>query len=574
MCLSYFCGYIQLPMAFNRIPLKPVLSILLLSFPFLLHAQLDRTSVQPLLQKHIRILASDSFGGREPGTPGEVLAMNYIRAEFVAIGLEPKGSEGYFQPFKFTKSVRAGDACKLRIGRRALTSGTEFHPLAYSANASASGKSVRVGYGITATTMGHDDYKDLKGLQGKIFLIDASTPDKAGPHSRFAPVADLRTRIDSAIAKGAAGIVFYSTDSTLKVPELSNRIRVSPSTVPVLYLHAEHNGLLNEEGTLIDMQAEIVSDEATAHNVMGYLDNKASTTIVIGAHYDHLGHGGEESLYRGEPAVHNGADDNASGVAGVIELARYLKSKGPKSNNYLFMAFSGEEKGLLGSAHFTRNSTLNLQSVNYMLNMDMIGRLKTEEPVLLVNGVGTSDAWKITMEYIKPSSFTVKTTESGIGPSDHTSFYLKDIPALHFFSGTHNDYHKPSDDEELINYKGELDILDYMITLMGSLDDKGKIAFTRTKEENNENTPRFKVTLGVIPDYGFEGEGMRIDGVSDGKPASKAGLKAGDVVRQIGPVKVTDMMSYMKALGQFSKGEKAQVGILRGKEEMQVEVEF
>lgn len=561
-------------MAFYRVHLKTLLSLCLLSLPFLLHAQLDRERIQPLLQKHIRILASDSFGGREPGTPGEILAMNYIRAEFVAIGLEPKGSEGYFQPFKFTKSVRAGEACKLRIGRRALTAGSEFHPLAYSANASASGKSVRVGYGITATTMGQDDYKDLKGLQGKIFLIDASTPDKAGPHSRFAPVADLRTRIDSAIAKGAAGIVFYSTDSTLKVPELSNRIRVSPSTVPVLYLNAEHNGLLNEDGVLIDMQAEIVRDEATAHNVMGYLDNKASTTVVIGAHYDHLGHGGEESLYRGEPAVHNGADDNASGVAGVIELARYLKAKGPKSNNYLFMAFSGEEKGLLGSAHFTRNSTLNLQSVNYMLNMDMIGRLKSEEPVLLVNGVGTSDAWKITMEYIKPSSFTVKTTESGIGPSDHTSFYLKDIPALHFFSGTHNDYHKPSDDEQLINYKGELDILDYMITLMGSLDDKGKIAFTRTKEENNENTPRFKVTLGVIPDYGFEGEGMRIDGVSDGKPAAKAGLKAGDVVRQIGPVKVTDMMSYMKALGQFSKGEKAQVGILRGKEEMQVEVVF
>lgn len=561
-------------MAFNRVDLKTLLSICLLGIPFLLHAQLDRERIQPLLQKHIRILASDSFGGREPGTPGEILAMNYIRGEFEAIGLEPKGNEGYFQEFRFTKNIRAGESCRLNIGKTKLKPGDDFHPLPYSANAKASGQTARVGYGITATTMGHDDYKDRKDLQGKIFLIDASTPDRGGPHSRFAPVADLRSRIDSAIAKGATGIVFYSTDSTLKAPELSNRIRVSPSTVPVLYLHAERNGLLSQDGIHIEMHAEIVREEAIAHNVIGFLDNKASSTIVIGAHYDHLGHGGEESLYRGEPAIHNGADDNASGVAGVIELARYLKSKGPRGNNYLFLAFSGEEKGLLGSAHFTRNSTLDLGRMNYMLNMDMIGRLKTEEPVLLVNGVGTSDAWKITMEYIKPASFSVKTTESGIGPSDHTSFYLKDIPALHFFSGTHNDYHKPSDDEHLINYTGQLDIMDYMIALIGRLDDKGKIAFTKTKEENNENTPRFKVTLGVIPDYGFEGEGMRIDGVSDGKPAAKAGLKAGDVVRQIGPVKVTDMMSYMKALGQFSKGEKAQVGILRGKEEMQVEVVF
>ncbi|MBL7923843.1 MAG: M20/M25/M40 family metallo-hydrolase [Bacteroidia bacterium] len=352
-------------------------------------------------------------------------------------------------------------------------------------------------------------------------------------------------------------------------------MRITPSTLPVLYVVRDKvSALTNDVPVDIDMTAEIIKEEATGHNVLGFLDNKAANTIVIGAHYDHLGHGSEESLYRGEPAVHNGADDNASGVAGVIELARYLKAKGPKSNNYLFMAFSGEEKGLLGSGYFTKHATIELEKVNYMLNMDMIGRLKKEEPVLIINGAGTSDAWKITMDYMKPSAFKIKTTESGVGPSDHTSFYLKNIPVLHFFSGTHNDYHKPSDDEALINYEGTMDILNYMITLMQKLDDKGKIAFVKTKEENNEDSPRFKVTLGVVPDYAFEGEGMRIDGISDGKPAAKAGLKAGDIVKQIGEHKVQDMMSYMKALGKFNKGDKAQVTVTRGKEDMKVEVEF
>jgi hypothetical protein len=238
------------------------------------------------------------------------------------------------------------------------------------------------------------------------------------------------------------------------------------------------------------------------------------------------------------------------------------------------MAYSGEEKGLLGSGYFVKNPTLSLSKMNYMLNMDMVGRLKKEEPTLLINGVGTSDAWKITMNYIKVDSLKTKTTESGVGPSDHTSFYLKDIPVLHFFSGTHSDYHKPSDDENLINYHGEVSIMNYIVQLVQRLDDKGKLNFIKTKEETNEDAPRFKVTLGVVPDYAFDGAGMRIDGVSENKPASKAGLKAGDIVTQIGEEKVVDMMSYMKALGKFSKGDIVPVKILREKVEMVVSVTF
>jgi len=556
------------------------LNIKLLSVAFLFvslkaNAQLDSAKVFPLLKKHISTLASDEYGGREPGTKGEKLSSIYIIKEFTEIGLTPKGERGFLQPFTFTKSLKSGPKSKLIIHGKALEAGETFYPLAYSANASAKGRAVKVGYGIQAPSLNQNDYDRTDDLKGKIFIIDASTPDKGGPHSKFAEFADLRTRIDSAIAKGAAGILFFTSDKEMKEPELNAKIKVNPSTIPVMYLQRSKMEMINIDMDFdIEMEAEIIKDEATGNNVLGFIDNKAENTIVIGAHYDHLGHGGDESLYRGEPAIHNGADDNASGVAGVIELARYIKSNGPKSNNYLFMAFSGEEKGLLGSGYFTKHPSISLEKVNYMLNMDMIGRLKTEEPTLIVSGVGTSDAWKITMDYMKPKTFKVKTTESGIGPSDHTSFYLKNIPVLHFFSGTHNDYHKPSDDEEFINYIGEFDILNYMITLIQKLDDKGKISFIKTKEEDNQESPRFKVTLGVVPDYAYEGEGMRIDGVTDGKPAAKAGLKSGDIVTSIGENKVQDMMSYMKALGKFNKGDQATVGILRGKEELKIDVTF
>ena len=204
----------------------------------------------------------------------------------------------------------------------------------------------------------------------------------------------------------------------------------------------------------------------------------------------------------------------------------------------------------------------------------MVGRLKPDEPVLIINGVGTSPAWKITMDYIKVDSLRTKTTESGIGPSDHTSFYIKDIPALHFFSGTHGDYHKPSDDEYLINYVGETRIIEYIAQLVHRLNDKGKLEFNKTKDDTNESTPRFKVTLGVIPDYAYEGEGMRIDGVSEGKPASKAGLMPGDIVIQLGEIVVTDMTSYMKGLSMFKKGDTTMVKVKRGSDEKTVELTF
>ena len=309
----------------------------------------------------------------------------------------------------------------------------------------------------------------------------------------------------------------------------------------------------------------------TGHNVIAYLNNNVEQTVVIGAHYDHLGYGDEGSLYRGEDkAIHNGADDNASGVAMLLDLAGKLKTTNT-GNNYLFIAFSGEEMGLLGSNYFAKNPTLSKENLNYMINMDMVGRLKADS-TLAVYGTGTSPMFKQVLE-AHNNKFKLIENESGVGPSDHTSFYLQDIPVLHFFTGQHEDYHKPSDDYDKINYNGMNTISSYIFEVITDLDDNGKMAFRKTKNES-DSAPRFKVTLGVVPDYMFEGKGMRIDGVSEDKPAQKAGLLKGDVVVKLGDSTITDMMSYMRALSAFEKGNKTKVVVDREGQEVEAEIEF
>lgn len=314
----------------------------------------------------------------------------------------------------------------------------------------------------------------------------------------------------------------------------------------------------------------------TGTNVVAFLDNNAETTVVIGAHYDHLGMGGEGSLYREEkPAIHNGADDNASGVAVMLDLAETLvdtKNTESKKQNYLFIAFSGEEMGLLGSNYFVKNSTVPLETISYMMNMDMVGRLNAENTIA-VHGVGTSPIFKQALFANNNDTLNIAEHDSGIGPSDHTSFYLADIPVLHFFTGQHEDYHKPSDDPEKLNYEGMQKISAYIFAIISDLNDNGKLAFRKTKNESEE-VPRFKVGLGVVPDYLFTGKGMRIDGISEDKPAQKAGLQKGDIVVKLGEYDVTDMMSYMKALATFEEGQTTQVVIKRKDTEEKLEVTF
>lgn len=379
------------------------------------------------IKEDVAFLADDKLEGRQTGTEGEVKAAEYIKDRFDKLGLSPKGTDGFFQPFTF-----------------------------------------------------------------------------------------------------------------------------KPKTNP----HEEVKFDANGDGTI------------TGRNVVGFLDNKAKNTVIIGAHFDHLGYGGDGSLHRGDKAIHNGADDNASGVAVMLNLISKLKETNT-NNNYLFMAFSGEEMGLLGSNYFVKNPTIDTKAVSYMINMDMVGRLKDSS--LAVYGTGTSPIFKQTLKSHN-DNFKLIQKESGVGPSDHTSFYLADIPVLHFFTGQHSDYHKPSDDIETLNYEGMELVSNYIFNIISDLNDNGKLAFRKTKSEREQ--VRFKVGLGVIPDYMFDGKGMRVDGVSEDKPAIKAGIKKGDIVIQLGDTKVTDMMSYMKALSVFKEGDKTTVVVKRKDKEIKADIQF
>jgi Peptidase family M28/PDZ domain/WD40-like Beta Propeller Repeat len=313
-----------------------------------------------------------------------------------------------------------------------------------------------------------------------------------------------------------------------------------------------------------------------AQDVVGFIDNKAANTIIIGAHYDHLGMGHDGNSLDANPMdkIHNGADDNASGTTGVLALANYFQNnKYTEPYNFLFICFSGEELGLIGSKKYCENPTIDFKNANYMVNMDMIGRLNPETNKIIVSGVGTSDDW-VNIIQNTATTLTLKQDSSGIGPSDYTSFYNKNLPVIAFFTGQHSDYHKPSDDADKINYTGQVRVLNYIKTIIEKTLPLNKMTFRETKMNNDSTKVSFKVTMGVMPDYAFDGVGMHIDGVTKGKPANKAGILKGDIVVKIGDVNVKDVYTYMDGLAKYKKGDKAKVEVKRGAETLTFEVEF
>lgn len=316
-------------------------------------------------------------------------------------------------------------------------------------------------------------------------------------------------------------------------------------------------------------------EQRSGMNVAGYLDNQAVNTVIIGAHFDHLGLGEDgntlDPAAKGE--VHNGADDNASGTAGVLALADYFSKNNRKEKfNFLFICFSGEELGLFGSKKFCEQPSIDFSHVNYMINMDMIGRLNDSTKKLIIYGVGTAKEW-VTLIDSQSADFSIKKDSSGVGPSDHTSFYLKDIPVLHFFTGQHTDYHKATDDYSKINFEGEKKILQYIAELIGKTEALPKLEFLKTRNLTTEMR-NFKVTMGVMPDYAYEGTGMHIDAVLEGRPASKAGVKNGDTVIKMGELTISNLNDYMKALSTFKKGQTIEIMIRRDKNELKLNLTF
>lgn len=534
-------------------------------------------------KKDITYLSSDALEGRLTGSSGEMRSSLYIADEFKMNHLLPLGDSGSFmQKFKIVK-LRLSQCQKHLAWFDAnqkidiLEPFKGFYPLSWSSNVDTVDAPVfQAGYGIKAPELNHNDYADSIACKGKIFIIQIGHPEINNPHSKFDSYGSLAYKVDQAIRMGARGIVFFKDDTFSKVPSGHLDRLVKPSSIPVIYATSKGESL--RQATGMRLQVNIAQLNTDAHNVIGFLDNHKKNTIIIGAHQDHLGYneyGGSRT--KAEGLIHNGADDNAGGVAMMLQLMRKIKkTKKFKKNNYIFIAFSGEEQGLLGSNYFTKHPTTDLKKVKYMLNFDMLGRLDSTKKTLTIFGVGTSPVWK---EKVLPKLKTdttqlkIKTTESGTGSSDHTSFYLQGIPALHYFTGQHKDYHMPSDDEALINYHGMY--LSYEVVLQNiKLVNKVKsFPFTATKNEESTRMS-FKVTLGVMLDYAYDGIGAKIDGITEGRPADKAGIKAGDIILKLGNYPTSSLQEYSKALGNFSKGDTVPVIIKRGKDEITLNVTF
>ena len=516
------------------------------------------------IKTHIAYLADDKLEGRRAGSNGEKLAMEYISTQFKANGILPKGPDGYFQPFEIKEGKQIGDSTIFIINEAALKAGTDFFPFLFSAE-----KPVVASPAIVLQEPDMPWFFDLKEMIEE---------NKANPH--FDLIDYIKTNSKKAYDRGATAVILFNTSADDDKLVFDPKDRSEQLAIPIIYVRKEAAKKYFSDATAtlnIKLNVDIVDKKRTGHNVIGYINNGAATTVITGAHFDHLGYGedGNSMIRTGEKLIHNGADDNASGTAALIELARMLKTSKAKNNNYLFIAFSGEELGLLGSKYFTENSTIDLKTVNYMINIDMVGRLNDSSKTLAVGGYGTSPQWATVIKANdKKIPFAIKLDSSGSGPSDHTSFYRKDIPVLFFFTGQHRDYHRPGDDAEKINYEGELKIINYINNIINSLNkQKQKLVFLKTRE-TQVSMSSFKVTMGIMPDYTFSGVGVRADGISEGRPASKAGLKAGDVIIKLGENVVSSMETYMQALNKFNKGDKTKVTYKRGSETMESEIQF
>jgi aminopeptidase YwaD len=529
-------------------------------------AKSDRENDQTLdnVKRHIEYLSDDKLEGRRTGTPGEELAMKYISEQFKKIGLTPKGTEYYPQSFTVNDGKKIDEATEMIINGEKLEPGKDFFPFPFSPD-----QSIEALPSVALQEIGVPWFFDLK---------DILEENKTNPH--FDLVNHIRTNYKGVQERGAVAMIFYNSSSIDDKLVFDPKDKSEKLAIPAIYVSKKVAAkyFTDRSATLkMKLRTSVSEKNRLGHNVIGFIDNRAATTVILGAHYDHLGYGedGNSMIRTGEKNIHNGADDNASGTAALIELARQLKASNATHNNYLFIAFSGEELGLFGSKYFTEHPTVDLSTVNYMINMDMVGRLNDSSKVLTIGGFGTSPAWAdvVNNKNFAPS-LVIKIDSSGTGPSDHTSFYRKDIPVLFYFTGLHTDYHKPSDDADKINYNGELLIIRHIRSLIESLDDKEKLAFTKTRETQTTTSARFSVSMGIMPDYTFSGTGVRADGVSDGKPAQKAGLKTGDVIIQLGEHPIASLENYMQALGKFKKGESAKVKFKRGAETLEATVEF
>lgn len=515
------------------------------------------------LKADITYLASDALEGRRTGSIGEKLAANYISTRMSKVGLVPFFGENFLEKFTVEEGKQLSELNYVEINEQSL-SAADFAPLPFSRNGSIS-ENILVAASQSNIV--------------KLVPISAVTTKKLNnPHDDA--LVEFSKYTEALIKDGATGIIYYNDLSTEHDYTFlqTQKVEKTFDKVVLVINHDAYQKYIkpNLSYAWIDMsmQVEILPKFRTGYNVAGFIDNNAKETIIVGAHYDHLGYGEDHNSLHPDsiPAIHNGADDNASGVGAILALAKTIRKSNLQNYNYVFIAFSGEELGLYGSKKFVEYHPELMNKTNYMLNIDMLGRYDDTKKALTIGGVGTSPTWIPLIEKTE-KFFTPKWDSAGIGPSDHTSFYMKNIPVLFFFTGLHTDYHKPSDDAEKINFDGEAKLIHFIYSIVEQLDNQPKLTFTKTREPKQEGA-RFKVTLGIMPDYTYSGNGVKADGITEGKIASRIGMQAGDIIIQLGDTKVLDMQSYMEALSKFKENDQTEVIVDRNGEKKKFPVKF
>lgn len=511
------------------------------------------------LTAHIKYLADDKLEGRRAGTKGELLAMEYISQQFKKIGIEAKGTVGFTQEFDVNEGKYIDStATFFKVDEEALQLNKEYFPLSLSSNTGINDMA-----SPALNEKGHLWFWDVK---------ETINENKDNPH--FDIFSSIKNEMKRVSEKGAKALIIYNSTNSVDNIQFYKNEKNATATIPVIYVTAVGLKKFFKDRTksyAIDLNIHIAENRRKAYNVIGYINNKASNTIILGAHYDHLGYGEDRNSRDGYGQIHNGADDNASGTAALIELARRLKAGSIKNNNYLFIAFSAEELGLYGSKYWLDSPTIHI-TPNYMINMDMIGRYDSSRK-LTVGGYGTSPVWGETFSSIK-TDLKIKFDSSGTGPSDYNSFYRKSIPVVFLFTNSHEDYHKSTDDWDKINYEGELHIIKLVQQIITQTNNKGKLAFTKTRDQEMGRSTSFTVSLGIIPDYSFTGKGLRIDGISKGKIAERIGLQTGNILLQLGEYKFVDVQTYMQVLSKFKKGDSTKLRVKKGNEEKEFDITF
>jgi len=550
----------------------------------------------------VKALTAPSMEGRGDGTQGLARAANMLEKRYKHLGLKPAGSNSYFQPFTVITGAKLKSHNRLTVADGAqkgdLKLNQDFVPFSFSSSGSVSAPVVFAGYGATAEEFGYDDYSGID-VKDKIVVVlryePAGFADKSG-NTGLTRHAQLISKAINARNHGAKAIVLVNGKLGDGEEDLLTRFgSVSgPENTGIVLLQVKNDvaencfhdagkSLAQVQGEIshatkpqsfafpdplhVSISVDVETTRATVNNTLAYLPGKTDEYVIIGAHYDHLGRGNYDSLAPSQIGqIHPGADDNASGTAGVLELARmFAPLRGQLQRGILFASFAGEELGLLGSAHWVQEPTLPLDKAVAMLNMDMIGRIKDDK--VYIGGVGTGSTLKAVLEQAQAkSNFKIEYSPGGYSASDHTSFVTKRIPVLFFFSGLHSDYHKPSDTWDKINPQAAAHLVDVVgsagLQLASASDRPAFLAVVEDKPLAG-SSGGYGPYFGSIPDFGQVENGVKFSDVKPASPAAKAGLKAGDILVQFGDKPIKNLYDFTDALRRSKVGDIVEVTVMR-----------